>query len=137
MATAHAPLGRQHLKAEQAITWPFQWTTSWEDVWTPNFVDRWEALVRDSPTAHVFFHPALVRAWVDSVGRILELEPRFLGARSDTGSSVFLPLVSTRTGWKDLWWRMLGPVGYMGFDYRDPVLDGPDTLALWLADASE
>ena len=128
---ATAPVGRQHLRAEQAITWAFQWTTSWEEAWTPAFVDRWEALVRDSPTAHVFFHPAPVRAWVESVGRILDLEPRFLVARSDTGSTVFLPLVSARTGWKDLWWRMLGPVGYMGFDYRDPVLDGPDTRVLW------
>lgn len=117
--------------AEERRRWDFHWITSWEDVWAPGFRAYWQTVLKDSPNMHVFFHPALVRAWVDSVAEVYELEPRFIVARSDGDVSVFLPLVLVRMGWKDLWRRKLAPVGYMGFDYHDPLLIGPDTPDVW------
>jgi hypothetical protein len=117
--------------AETGQCWRFHWITSWDEVWGTAFMRRWETLLQVSRDAHVFFHPALVRGWVDTFSERLSLEPRFMLAQSAEGETVLLPLVFVRNGWKDLWQRLMVPVGYLGYDYHDPVLDGTDSTPLW------
>ncbi len=42
----------------------FEWITDWETIWSDNFVNQWHTWMETSENAHVFFHPAMVRAWV-------------------------------------------------------------------------
>lgn len=115
--------------------WRFKWVTEWDEVWSPDFLERWERLCRNSPTAHVFFEPPLVRAWVESRREIGPLEPRFLAGRHEGGALVFLPLVLMTAGWKGARLRSLVPAGFSEYDYHDPVVvpppEGGKTPAFW------
>lgn len=111
--------------------WTFEWITSWDEIWASAFQEQWKAWLADSPTAHVFFEPALVRAWHDTYRPLRKLEPRFAVARHGGDGLVFLPLVCDRGGWKDAWQRALLPVGHCEFDYHDPIAVGRADEALW------
>jgi CelD/BcsL family acetyltransferase involved in cellulose biosynthesis len=86
--------------------------------------------MNESPTAHVFFHPALVRAWVDTYLQLQHIEPRFLVATHD-GCTVFLPMVLWRKNWKNAFQRVLVPVGHSDYDYHDPIVVGANTECVW------
>ena len=105
------------------MTWRFDWITSWDEIWSGPFLAQWHEWMETSPTAHVFFHPALVRAWVETYLPLRRMEPRFLiAARGD--STVFLPMVLWRRNWKNAFQRLLIPVGYSDYDYHDPIVAG-------------
>lgn len=115
--------------------WQFNWYTAWEEIWSAEFQAYWENLLASSPTAHVFFAPSLVRAWVTAYSTRQTVLPRFLVARLADGSEVFLPLVELRGTWQDAWRRLLVPVGHLEFDYHDPIpnrqLPGTAWKAFW------
>ena len=75
-----------------------------------------------SADAHVFFHPAIVRAWYETYRDLRRIEPRFLVAERGADERVFFPLVLDRCGWKDAWVQILCPVGSNEFDYHDPIV---------------
>jgi len=77
-----------------------------------------------SPDAHVFFEPSMVRAWYETYRNRRRIEPRFLIFRPNSECTVFYPLVLDRGRWKDVWLRVIEPVGHNGFDYQDPILSG-------------
>jgi len=110
--------------------WRFEWLITWDEVWDPAFVRQWEGWMEASPDAHVFFHPALVRAWTETYRPLRRLEPRFLIGRRGEDCTVFFPLVLDRCGWKDAWLRVIRPVGYNEYDYHDPVWAGERTPTL-------
>ncbi len=105
------------------MTWRFDWITSWDEIWSESFVARWHEWIKASPTSHVFFHPALVRAWVDTYLPLRRIEPRFLIATQDD-CTVFLPMVLWRRNWKNAFQRLLVPVGHSDYDYHDPIVVG-------------
>ena len=104
--------------------WQFDWLTSWDEIWAPSFISQWQGWMDQSPNAHVFFHPALVRPWVETYLPLRRIEPRFLVARLASECTVFFPLVLDRAGWKGAWLRSLRPVGFTEYDYHDPLACG-------------
>jgi len=103
--------------------WKFEWLRSWDDVWNPSFVELWQKWMDQSPDAHVFFHPALVRAWVETYIPLWDISPLFLIARHGD-MTVFLPLVLWKRNWKNAFLREIIPVGHSDFDYHDPIIVG-------------
>lgn len=122
----HASSARAHGQP----TWCFEWITSWDDVWAPDFQLRWEEMLQMCPDSHIFFHPVLVRAWLETCAPLFPIEPRFLLARCDQMTLLF-PLVLVRNGWKDMWRRLIAPVGFFGFDYHDPLWTGEGSVTVW------
>ena len=104
-------------------SWSFEYLTSWDAVWNPSFVEQWSRWLDESPTAHVFFHPTMVRAWVETYLPLRNIKPIFVVAKCGS-TTAFLPLVLWRRNWKNAWQRLLAPVGYSDFDYHDPILVG-------------
>jgi CelD/BcsL family acetyltransferase involved in cellulose biosynthesis len=112
------------------MAWRFDWITSWDHVWRADFVSPWHRWILESPTSHVFFHPALVRAWVDTYLPLRRMEPRVLVA-TQNGCTVFLPMVLWRKNWKNAFQRVLIPVGYSDYDYHDPIIVGRSDSEVW------
>ena len=105
------------------MSWQFEWLTSWDEVLSPAFQQRWERFSREAWNSHVFFDPALARAWIDTYRPLRDLQPRFAIA-SGEGSEVLLPLVLWRRDWKSAWQRLLVPVGHGDYDYHVPLVVG-------------
>lgn len=112
--------------------WKFHWLTRWEEIWDEGFVRQWQAWLDDSFSAHVFFHPALVKAWVETYLPLRDLRPCFLIAES-ADHTVFLPLVLWRRNWKNAFQKLLIPVGYSDYDYHDPIVVGKEEMFNWPA----
>jgi hypothetical protein len=106
--------------------WKFHWLTRWEEIWDEGFVRQWQAWLDESPSAHVFFHPAMVKAWMETYLPLRDLLPCFLIAES-AAHIVFFPLVFWRRNWKNAFQKLLIPVGYSDYDYHDPIVVGLKT----------
>ncbi|MFC1858896.1 GNAT family N-acetyltransferase [Thermodesulfobacteriota bacterium] len=112
--------------------WDFHWLTSWNEIWSSSFVRQWQSWINQSPDAHVFFEPSLVRAWFETYKDLRTIDPCFLIARSREDNIVFFPLVFDRGGWREAWQLSLIPVGHTDFDYHYPILTNrtePNLLA--------
>ena len=46
--------------------WQFEWRRDWADVWREPFERTWCDAFASNDYAHVYHHPALVRAWADT-----------------------------------------------------------------------
>jgi len=112
------------------MAWKFHWLTKWDEIWNESFVSQWQRWLDNSPSAHVFFHPALVRAWVETYMPLRDIRPCFLIAEA-SGQTVFFPLVLWRRNWKNAFQRLLIPVGYSDYDYHDPIITGEENLFDW------
>lgn len=106
--------------------WHFSWLTTWPEVFVEAESTKWMKLLDVSPNRHVFFTPALLRAWVSTYREISLVEPRFMLAQSKSGEKVFLPLVITRRNWKNAGLRVMHPVGLSEYDYHDPISSTDD-----------
>ena len=84
------------------------------------FRQRLEAGMR-SADSHVFFHPTLVRVWMDTYSPIRKLSSIPIEARSTSGNSALLPLVLWRRNWRQGFVNSIVPVGYSDYDYHDPL----------------
>ncbi|MEK7754581.1 MAG: GNAT family N-acetyltransferase [Acidobacteriota bacterium] len=111
--------------------WRFEWVTSWDEVWTGSFEAAWRRWMAESRSAHVFFEPAVVRAWTEAYREVRRIEPRFVVGRGPSGETAFLPLVLDRGKWKDCWRRALVPAGWGEFDVQDPILVSGDERDCW------
>lgn len=112
------------------MDWKFEWVTSWDEVFSPGFQQQWQQYIDVSPTSHVFFHPALAQAWIETYLPIRDLKPLFGIARNGS-AMVFLPLLRWRRNWKNACQRIVVPVGYSDYDYHDPLaIGGEDGLQL-------
>lgn len=103
------------------IYWKFQWLTRWEEIWSKEFVLQWQTWLENSPSAHVFFHPVLAKAWVDTYLPLRDIRPCFLIAES-YDHTVFFPIILWQRNWKNAFQRLLMPVGYSDYDYHDPIV---------------
>lgn len=101
--------------------WKFHWMNQWDEIWAPEFELQWLKWLDQSPSAHVFFHPALIKAWVDTYLSLRDIQPLFLLA--DSGNyKIFLPLILWKRNWKNAFQNLLVPAGYADYDYHDPIV---------------
>lgn len=103
--------------------WTFERITDWGKIWSDDFLVQWNAWMDQSWSSHVFFHPSLVKAWVETYIPLWNISPLFLIARHGD-MTVFLPLVLWQRNWKNAFLREIIPVGYSDFDYHDPIIIG-------------
>jgi len=101
----------------------FEWITSWDAIWSKEFVDKWDTWMEKSENSHVFFHPSMVKAWVDTYIGIRDIRPIFCIA-SQGDVTIFLPLVLWKKNWKSAFEKAIVPVGHSDFDYHSPVVIG-------------
>lgn len=116
------------------ISWTFKVFRTWEEVDSPDFVEQWHAWFSRSPDAHVFIHPVMIKTWTDVYRSLREISPLYCVARSGD-LVVFMPLVSWRRNWKNVFVRWIVPAGYADYDYHDPLVAGVATeeqlIAFW------
>lgn len=100
--------------------WQIELLTRWEEIEDPAFVEQWQRIIDDSDNAHVFFHPVLVRVWLETYRPLRALQPLFvLASRGE--QQVIFPLVLWRRNIKNAFLRTIVPAGHSDFDYHDPV----------------
>jgi CelD/BcsL family acetyltransferase involved in cellulose biosynthesis len=105
----------------------FQWKIdvyrNWDEVDSPEFLEKWKKLIDAAPEAHVFYHPAVLKAWTDTYRRLQNITPLYCVAYC-RDMTVFLPLISWRRNWKNAFIRLIVPAGYSDYDYHDPIVAG-------------
>ena len=100
--------------------WQIKLLTRWEEIEDPAFVEQWQRIMDASDNAHVFFHPVLVRVWLETYRPLRALQPLFvLASRGE--QQVIFPLVLWRRNIKNAFLRTIVPAGHSDFDYHDPV----------------
>lgn len=102
------------------MMWNFQITDNWEDIWSVEYQNKWIQLLQKSENSHVFFHPSLIKAWVDTYRPIRDIVPIFIFGKSEI-NEVFFPLVLWKMNWKNAFIKTIVPAGYSDFDYHDPI----------------
>ena len=107
--------------------WRFEVLTDWSDIWSDTNVSRWMTLMQQSSSVHVFFHPTIVKAWVETYLPLRRLSPIFLWMTDDTGNEGILPFVLWHRNWKHAFLRVIVSLGYSDFDYHDPIFLKPLT----------
>lgn len=111
------------------MQYTFKWITTWDAIWSEEFLRQWQQWMEESKNTHVFFHPMVVKTWVDTYLPIRDLQPIFCIANSND-ISVFFPMVLWRRNWKNTFENVVIPVGYSDFDYHDPIVIG-NTKISW------
>lgn len=101
--------------------WKYNIIKDWDSVWKTGHLKEWERLLHESPTSHVFFHPTLVKIWIDTYMSLRDLTPIFMWAKDDMDNVAFLPLVLWKRNWKGAFLHSIIPVGYSDYDYHDPL----------------
>jgi CelD/BcsL family acetyltransferase involved in cellulose biosynthesis len=128
------------MTANNRTPWKFHWLTRWGEIWDEEFVRQWLTWFDEDLCAHVFFHPALAKAWMETYLPLRHMRPWFLVAQS-AEHTVFLPLILWRRSWKNGFQRLLIPVGYSDYDYHGPIVVGLETgesyQSFWLAFVDE
>ena len=90
----------------------------------------WGELVETSECSHVFYHPSLVRAWIETYKPLRKITPFIIHA-TDGDNLAVLPMTLWQRNWKNVFQRAIVPVGYSDFDYHDPIfLHKPSTDSL-------
>lgn len=79
-----------------------------------------EALPEQIESRHVFFHPALIEAWMETYASLRKLTPLTVRASAD-GNEAYLPLVLWQRNWKNAFVKAIVPVGFSDFDYHNPI----------------
>jgi hypothetical protein len=110
--------------------------THWEEIWAPEFEQQWLTWLDQSLSAHVFYHPALIKAWLDTYLPLRHISPLFLVAESGE-SKVLFPLILWKRNWKNAFQNLLVPAGYADYDYHNPIVASqnpnelPDMVSFW------
>lgn len=105
------------------MNWTFEIIRDWNVIWSDEHRKRWLQHMDAADNAHVFFHPALAKAWVETYLPLRSLAPLFVWARQGE-IQVMLPLVLWKKNWKGAFMRSVIPFGYSDFDYHDPIVIG-------------
>ncbi len=105
--------------------WKFDALTKWEEVWSNGNMERWNNVLEHSAYTHVFFHPTIVKAWVDTYIPLRHISPIFIWATDNENNEGFLPLVLWKKNWKNAFVHSIIPIGYSDYDYHDPIFTNP------------
>lgn len=81
--------------------------------------------------SHVFFHPALCMAWIETYMPLRDIMPLFCVSEHDS-KIVFMPLVIWKQNWKNAFRRVIVPLGHSDFDYHDPIADNELSTDDWI-----
>lgn len=100
--------------------WEIKIINDWKEIWSDRFQFKWNELLMTSPTSHVFFHPVVAKAWIDTYLPLRKIEPVFIWGEKD-GNQVLLPLVMWHKNWKNAFVKSIIPVGYSDYDYHNPL----------------
>lgn len=103
-----------------SVDWNIKFVTDWDEIYSPSFQAQWLNLVENAVNSHVFFHPALGMAWINTYRPLRNIQPLFCIAENSS-AVVFLPLVLWKQNWKNAFRKTIVPVGYSDFDYHDPL----------------
>lgn len=109
--------------------WSFFWTDDWNQIYGSEYKTKWLKLfdsAQRAKSSSPFFHPDIVRAWLESEGGLKRFKPMFLNAVIPGKASVLLPMVCRVSGWKQGYIRRLRPCGDRFFDYHDPLFSSVD-----------
>ncbi|WP_162611638.1 GNAT family N-acetyltransferase [Alistipes sp. An116] len=102
--------------------WTFNICNDWNTISSPQYVAWWKNLLDTSLTSHVFYHPTLVKAWIETYSPLRNMTPFFIsGVDADSGNEVFFPMIVWRRNWKHIWLKIALPVGFSDYDYHDPI----------------
>lgn len=101
--------------------WKFTVESEWQNIWGDEYQERWLRILETSPYTHVFFHPTLVRVWVDSYLTNRKMLPIFVWGKAGDGTEVFFPLILWYKNWKHAFYKVIVPVGFSDYDYHDPL----------------
>lgn len=102
------------------MNWTFHITEHWEEIWNEDYQKKWLDLLNASPNSHVFFHPSLVKAWVETYIPLRKISPVFIWGEYGN-NKVFFPLILWHKNWKNAFLKVIVPAGYSDFDYHDPI----------------
>ncbi|MEI7824523.1 MAG: GNAT family N-acetyltransferase [Chlorobiaceae bacterium] len=100
--------------------WNIRLFKSWDEIESVELLDRWEEMMERSANAHVFFHPVLVKVWMETYRPLRNIQPLFVFANCGEQQVIF-PLVLWRRNWKNAFLRVIVPAGHSDFDYHDPL----------------
>jgi hypothetical protein len=115
-----------------------EYITDWEIIYGEVFQQQWLDWVETSDNGHVFFHPALCMAWLETYRPLRKMKPVFAIGRT-AHTTIFLPLVLWHRNWQSIFQKLLIPVGYSDFDYHDPIIinsndDDNELINIFLAE---
>lgn len=71
-------------------------------------------------TSNVFYHPTLIKIWLDTYKPLRKQIPIFIMGKSDT-NEMFMPLALWKRNWKNAFIKTIVAVGNSDYDYHNPV----------------
>lgn len=101
--------------------WKFEIIEDWGSAFSESHIERWNQLMENSENAHVFFHPAMLKAWVETYLPLRDIKPIFVWG-NDGKRTLFFPLVMWKRNWKNAFLKTIVPAGFSDFDYHDPIV---------------
>lgn len=101
-------------------SWSITRCATWDEAWALGDAAGWLALSQD-PAGHAFGHPALVRAWAETVGHADAVVPHVIVARHAQDTVVILPAVVRTYAGRRATRRVLEPAGGALFGYHTPL----------------
>lgn len=76
--------------------------------------------VTSSADSHVFFHPALMEAWIETYRPLRHIDFFIVTGNSHNNHVVF-PMALWRRNWKHAFLKNIIAIGYSDYDYHDPL----------------
>lgn len=104
------------------MNWKFEWITNWETIYSDTFQQQWLKWYNQAVNTHIFFHPALGMAWIETYRPIRDIEPLFCVAKEGE-ITLFLPLIRWKKNWKNSFQKEVIPLGHSDYDYHDPLIN--------------
>jgi hypothetical protein len=105
-----------------SMDWEIKIISDWNIIYSHDFQEKWQKIISDAYEPHVFFHPSLCMAWIDTYKPLRSLSPLFCLAKLGE-INLFLPLVIWKQNWKNIFRKIIVPVGFSDFDYHDPLIN--------------
>ena len=122
-----------------SLNWEIEIISDWDEIYSIEFQKKWQKIVDEAYKPHVFFHPSLCLAWLDTYRTLRNLIPLFCVAKmGDT--TLFLPLFLWKQNLKNAFRKIIVPVGFSDFDYHDPLVNTkltPEELSAFLLAVTE
>jgi CelD/BcsL family acetyltransferase involved in cellulose biosynthesis len=100
--------------------WTLETCSTWDEAWSLGETVGWRACAT-GPGGHAFAHPALVRAWAETIGGAVPVVPHVVVARDGDGTTVVLPAVIRAYAGRLARRRVLEPAGGALFGYHTPI----------------
>ncbi len=104
--------------------WQFSIVSDYGKIFSEPYISEWMDLYRNADT-HVFNHPGLIRAWIDTFGKVHDIRLLWIEGISKNGGKTLWPLVIWHRNWKNAFMRVVMPAGGSDYDYHTPLISKP------------